>query len=120
MAQPPASNQLTSNLYTYSIKMDIWILLGLIFFLPLVLLAGWLILSTCMGDSFRARVAGVPVNVRQANYGKIYARNFGSGLNQGGFEQIELENMMDPEEEFEERPEVDDYGFGDSRFFLQR
>jgi hypothetical protein len=103
--------------------MNIWILLGLICFLPLALLAAWLILSTCMGDSFRARVAGVPVNVRQANYGKTYARNlpnFGSGLNQGGFEQIELENMMDPEEEFEARPEVDDYGFGDSRSFLQR
>jgi len=100
--------------------MNIWILLGLIFFLPLALLSAWLILSTCMGDSFRARVAGVPVNVRQANYGKTYARNFGSGLNQSGFEQIELENMMDPEEEFEERPEVDNYGFGDGRSFLQR
>ena len=119
MAQPPTPAKHYWTVYIAN-NMNIWILLGLIFFLPLALLTAWLILSTCMGDSFRARVAGVPVNVRPANYGKTYARNFGSGLNQGGFEQIELENMMDPEEEFEERPEVDDYDFGDSRSFLQR
>lgn len=74
--------------------MNTLILLALIFFLPLTLFIAWLILSTCMGDSIRARIAGVPLNVRHASYGKTYARNFGAAMNQGGVEQIEMENMM--------------------------
>lgn len=88
--------------------MNIFLLLGLIFFLPLALLVGWLIFSTCMGDSVRARVAGVPLNARHATYGKTYLRNLGSAVNQGGFEQIEMENMMDPSGEYEERFSGDD------------
>lgn len=82
--------------------MNIFLLIALIFFLPLALLIGWLILSTCMGDSVRGRIAGVPVNVRQASYGKTYLRNFGSAVNHGGSEQIELQNMMNPRDDFEE------------------
>jgi hypothetical protein len=82
--------------------MNIYILLGLVFFLPLALLIAWLIFSTCMGDSYRARrVAGVPLTMRNATYGKTYTRNMGSAINQGGFEQIEMENMLDPDEDFE-------------------
>jgi len=83
--------------------MNIFLLLGLIFFLPVTLLIGWLILSSCMGDSVRARVGGAPLNVRHAAYGKTYLRNFGSAVNQGGFEQIEMENMMEPSGEYDER-----------------
>jgi hypothetical protein len=87
--------------------MNIFLLLSLVFFLPLLLLIAWLIFSTCMGDSYRARVAGVPIHPRHASYGKTYTRNMGSGMNQGGFEQIEMENMLDPEEDFERETEED-------------
>lgn len=94
--------------HTRKTSMNIFLLLGLIFFFPLALLVGWLVLSSCMGDSVRARVAGVPLNVRHAAYGKTYLRNFGSAVNQGGFEQIEMENMMDPSGEYDERLDDED------------
>jgi len=76
--------------------MNIFVLLGFILFLPLVLFAAYLVLSSCLGDSFRARLAGVPVDVQQATYGRTYTRNFGSGAGHGGWEQIEMEDMMEP------------------------
>lgn len=79
-----------------TLKMNIFIILGLILFLPLLLFAAYLLLSSCLGDSFRARISGVPVNIRQTTYGQTYARNIGSATGQGGWEQIEMEDMMEP------------------------
>lgn len=76
--------------------MNIFLILGLILFLPLLLFAAYLLLSSCLGDSFRARISGVPVNIRQTTYGQTYARNIGSATGQGGWEQIEMEDMMEP------------------------
>lgn len=43
----------------------------------------------------RARMAGVTVNPRHGSYGRSYARGMPSGAGQGGWEQIEMEDMVD-------------------------
>ncbi|EKG13504.1 Glutamine amidotransferase type 1 [Macrophomina phaseolina MS6] len=84
--------------------MDIWIILGLIFFLPLVLFIAWMALSSCLGDSFRASIAGVSLNPRHADFGRSYARGLGSGTGQAGWEQIEMEEMLDNVEDSDDEP----------------
>lgn len=81
--------------------MNVLILLGLLFFLPLLLWLVFLALSSCMGDRFRARVAGIPVtfNPRHATFGRQYTRGFGSGAGSAGWEQIEMEDMLGEDSE---------------------
>ncbi|OJD24275.1 hypothetical protein ACJ73_04367 [Blastomyces percursus] len=53
----------------------------------------FLALSSCLGDSFRARIAGFSINPREAIYDRSYLRtmtNSGSAMS----EQIELEDML--------------------------
>jgi hypothetical protein len=77
-------------------KMNVLLLLSLLFFIPIGLLVVFLALSSCMGDSFRASLAGIPVtfNPRNATFGRQYTRGFGSGAGSAGWEQIEMEDMM--------------------------
>jgi len=42
----------------------------------------------------RARISGATVDPRRGNYGRTYGRNASSGVGQGGWEQIEMEDMM--------------------------
>lgn len=65
----------------------------------------FLALSSCLGDSFRARLAGFTVRPRIDAYDRNYLRtmtNNGSAMS----EQIELENML-REPEYEEEAEDD-------------
>ena len=77
--------------------MNVLVLLSLLFFIPLLFWLVFLALSSCMGDQFRARVAGIPVtfNPRHASFGRQYTRGFGSGAGSAGWEQIEMEDLMD-------------------------
>lgn len=75
--------------------MNIFALLGILFFVPIVLFVAYLILSSCLGDRFRASVAGTALTVRQGSYGRTYGRNMGSGMHQGGWENIEMQDMLD-------------------------
>ncbi|OJD40683.1 glutamine amidotransferase type 1 [Diplodia corticola] len=84
--------------------MGIWIILGLIFFLPLVMFIAWMALSSCLGDSLRATIAGASMNPRQASFGRSYARGLGSGTGQAGWEQIEMEEMLDHVEDSDGEP----------------
>ncbi|KAK2766828.1 hypothetical protein FQN54_006142 [Arachnomyces sp. PD_36] len=71
------------------------IFLGIFAFLFIVFLA----LSSCLGDGFRARIAGFSINPRAAVYDNNYLRtmtNSGPAMS----EQIELEEML--------RQEIDD------------
>jgi len=99
-------------------------LLALIFFLPLALLIGsynpsplpanhlslrnpspskryhnaaYLILSSCLGNTLRARLSNATTRVRDANYSRTYARSFGQAAvgGQGGWEQIEMLDVVD-------------------------
>jgi len=47
-----------------------------------------------MGDGIRAHFGGVTMNPRHGSYGRNYARNVYSGAGQGGWESIEMEDMM--------------------------
>ncbi|KAF1993373.1 hypothetical protein P154DRAFT_450384 [Amniculicola lignicola CBS 123094] len=47
-----------------------------------------------MGDRFRARISGISLNPRYTSFGRSYARGLGSGAGSGGWEQIEMEDMM--------------------------
>lgn len=61
-------------------------------------------LSSCLGDSFRASIAGVSLNPRHADFGRSYARGLGSGTGQAGWEQIEMEEMLDNVEDSDDEP----------------
>ncbi|PGH05539.1 hypothetical protein GX51_02878 [Blastomyces parvus] len=70
----------------------IW-LLSLLLLGPFLLLLAFLALTSCLGDSFRARIAGFSINPRDAIYDRSYLRtmtNSGSAMS----EQIELEDML--------------------------
>ena len=72
--------------------MDILILLTLIFFfIPLALFTAWLILSSCLGDSFRDSITASLKAARKGSYGRTYARNM---TPHGGWEQIEMHDML--------------------------
>ncbi|MCJ1334378.1 hypothetical protein MMC10_011087 [Thelotrema lepadinum] len=76
--------------------MSIFLILGLLFFLPLTLLIAWLILSSCLGDSFRARTSGFSINPRHASYDKYYFRTMAnSNTVSACSEQIELQDMLE-------------------------
>jgi len=79
--------------------MNVIVLLTLLFFIPLLLFAVFLGLSSCLGDNFRARFSGINVNPRHASFGRSYARGLGSGAGQGGWEQIEMEDMLGEDED---------------------
>ncbi|KAL2006260.1 hypothetical protein VTN00DRAFT_9914 [Thermoascus crustaceus] len=86
--------------------MNFLLLLGLVFFAPLVLFVAFLALSSCLGDSFRARLAGFAVRPRIDAYDRNYLRtmtNSGSAMS----EQIELENMLREPEYAEEEDDRD-------------
>lgn len=74
--------------------MNIFILLAVVLFIPVVLFIAYLILSSCLGDRFRARIAGVPLNLREGSYRRTYGRNIGASISQGGWEQIEMQNVI--------------------------
>jgi len=88
--------------------MHILLILTLLLFIPLVPFIGkrplptlptstnnppaYLALSSCLGDSFRARISGFPINPRRAVYDQNYLRTM---TNQGAMsEQIELQDML--------------------------
>ncbi|KAF2873446.1 hypothetical protein BDV95DRAFT_489508 [Massariosphaeria phaeospora] len=79
--------------------MNVLLLLSLVLFFPLCLFVAFLAVSSCLGDSFRARVSGISFNPRHAVYGRNYARGLGSGAATGGWEQIEMEDMLGKDSE---------------------
>ncbi|KAF2753036.1 hypothetical protein EJ05DRAFT_480751 [Pseudovirgaria hyperparasitica] len=80
--------------------MNFWLGFGLILLLPITAFFAFLILSSCMGDRFRARVQArlSPLSAvsypGQASFGRTYARSMMSGAAPAGWEQIEMEDMM--------------------------
>ena len=72
-----------------------------IFLLAMVGLATFLILvlalfalSSCLGDEIRAAWSGRERYV-PTTFGQQYARSMGHGGNQAGWEQIEMEDLLD-------------------------
>jgi hypothetical protein len=97
------TRQLHSS-HTTPAKMNVLILLVLIFLVPFIFWLVFLAMSSCMGDSFRASIAGIPVtfNPRHSTFGRQYTRAFGSGAGSAGWEQIEMEDMMGEDSDYSE------------------
>lgn len=74
--------------------MNVFLLLmvGLACFLVLVL--ALFAVSSCLGDEMRAAWSGRQRYV-PTTFGLQYARSLGHGGNQAGWEQIEMEDLMD-------------------------
>ena len=79
--------------------MNVLILLGLLFFFPFLAFLGFLALSSCLGDRFRARISGINFNPRHTSFGRSYARGLGSGAGSAGWEQIEMEDVLGEDDE---------------------
>lgn len=85
--------------------MNIFLLLLLIFVVPLILFLGYLIFSSCMGDRLCVSLAESLKDVLPKagsndkppasayHYGPTYLRNLSSSA--GGWEQIAMEDMFD-------------------------
>ncbi|PSS10829.1 hypothetical protein M430DRAFT_53371 [Amorphotheca resinae ATCC 22711] len=71
---------------------SLWLLVPLLA-IPLVLFVAWLILSSCLGDSFRLRFSNVTVNPRQAIFDRNYMRSVTSS-GQGTWNQFEMTDML--------------------------
>lgn len=61
----------------------------------------WLVLSSCLGSSVRSRIARSSISGQQPSFGRNYAMNLSSGAG-SGWESIEMENMLNPEDEFDD------------------
>lgn len=81
--------------------MHVLLLLSLLLLVPFLFFLAFLAASSCMGDGFRARFAGMTFNPRQASFGRNYTRGFGSGASSAGWEQIEMEDMLGDDSEDE-------------------
>ncbi len=71
-----------------------------------IYITAYLALSSCMGDSFRASISGVSLYPRNASFGRTYARAIGSGAGQAGWEQIEMQDMLDDSFAVEEEEDL--------------
>ncbi|MCJ1251847.1 hypothetical protein MMC30_009085 [Trapelia coarctata] len=72
--------------------MHIFLALTLLVFPLLALFIAYLALSSCLGDSFRARIAGFPINPRRAVYDQNYLRTMTNPSTMS--EQIELQDIL--------------------------
>lgn len=82
--------------------MNVIVLLVLLLGVPFLFFLVFLALSSCLGNDFRARVAGISFNPRHTSYGNSYARNLQGGAGSGGWEGIEMDELLrdDSEDEF--------------------
>lgn len=84
-------NNTTNNFFS-TMNTFLLLMVGLASFLLLVL--ALFALSSCLGDEIRAAWSGRERYV-PTTFGQQYARSMGQGGNQGGWEQIEMEDLMD-------------------------
>lgn len=76
--------------------MDLFIIFLISFISFMVILAVFWALSSCLGDEVRAHWAGrSSATSVPTTFGLQYARIMGNSANQAGWEQIEMEDMMD-------------------------
>ena len=87
---------------TRRLIMNVFLLLFLLLGVPLIFFLVFLALSSCLGNDFRARVAGITFNPRHASYGNSYGRGLQGGAGTGGWEGIEMDELLreDSEDEF--------------------
>ena len=81
------------------IAMNTFLILMIFLLWFIVLLLAWFAISSCLGDEIRAQWSGRARNAIPTTFGLQYARVMGHGGNQAGWEQIEMEDMLDKHEE---------------------
>lgn len=83
--------------------MDLFLLFVIISLSFLVLLFAWLAVSSCLGDEIRAHLTGRSSRTVPTTFGQQYARLMGQGnQTQAGWEQIEMEDMLDKSDQHRE------------------
>jgi len=92
--QPSLKHKPSRVFDTFLCIMNVFLLLmvGLATFLLLIL--AFFALSSCLGDEIRAAWNGRERYV-PTTFGQQYARSMNHGGNQAGWEQIEMEDLMD-------------------------
>ena len=75
--------------------MNTFLLLIIFLLCFFVLLLAWFAISSCLGDEIRAAWSGRSREIIPTTYGMQYARVMGHEGGQGGWEQIEMEDMVD-------------------------
>ena len=75
--------------------MNTFLLLVILLLSFVVLVLAWFAISSCLGDEIRAHLSGRRQLYVPTSYGMQYARVMGHGGNQAGWEQIEMEDMLD-------------------------
>lgn len=83
-----------SFFHTTVYDMNVILLLVLLLGVPFLFFLAFLALSSCLGNDFRARVAGITFNPRHASYNSAYARNLQGGAGSGGWEGIEMDELL--------------------------
>lgn len=75
----------------------------MVFFIILLsLILAFFALSSCLGDDFRTWLTGRDRNAPATTFGLQYARLMSHGASQGGWEQIEMEDMLNKTSDHEE------------------
>lgn len=80
--------------------MNTFLILMILLLSFLVLLLAWFAISSCLGDEIRARWSGRSTSYMPTTFGLQYARMMAHGGNQAGWEQIEMEDMLDKSDEY--------------------
>jgi len=75
--------------------MNTFLLLIIVLLSFLVLLLAWFAISSCLGDEIRALLSGRQQRFVPTTYGLQYARAVAHDGTQAGWEQIEMEDMLD-------------------------
>ena len=76
-------------------KMNTFLILIILLVSFVVLLLAWFAISSCLGDEIRQHLSGRSRRTVPTTFGLQYARVMGHGGNQSGWEQIEMEDMID-------------------------
>ena len=86
------SSRVSDALFLFIMNVFLLLMVGLATFLLLIL--AFFALSSCLGDEIRAAWSGRERYV-PTTFGQQYARSMNHGGNQAGWEQIEMEDLMD-------------------------
>ena len=79
--------------------MNTFLILMIVLLCFIILVLAWFALSSCLGDEIRAAWSGPRKQYIPTTYGLQYARVMGHGGAQSGWEQIEMEDMIDKADE---------------------
>jgi len=78
--------------------MDVFLVFVIVLLAFIVSTLAWFAISSCLGDEIRAQISNRTEHMVPTTFGQQYARIMGNS-NQAGWEQIEMEDMLDKSDE---------------------